>query len=171
MVGAFEEFNVNLGTVNHSGAIAGAEVKVTKTKKSTVIMKKKAQGRMADEEVAFIHIIVKNSIDGTEIGDAKIELDELIDVNLNDLAKEYCVCLNRSHILDEILKSKGGLATPTPNKNGNATPAGKGDEKDQINMYSQYSGIIRFQTLFQPTKDTRLRFKRARNTSFFKSPK
>ena len=41
MVGAFEEFNVNLGTVYYSSTIAGAEVKVIKTKKSTVIMKKK----------------------------------------------------------------------------------------------------------------------------------
>ena len=29
-------------------------------------------------------------------------MDELIDVNLADLAKEYCVCLNRSHILEQI---------------------------------------------------------------------
>ena len=126
---------------------------------------------MADEEVAFIQIIVKNSIDGTEIDDAKIELDELIDVYLNYLAKEYYVCLNISHILNQILKSKGGLATPTPNKYWNVTPAGKGDEIDQIKMYLQYNGIIRFQILFKPTMDTRLRFKRNRNTSFFKSPK
>jgi hypothetical protein len=53
-----------------------------------------------DDDKQFIHIIVKNKIDGSEIGDAKIELDELIDTNLSDLAKEYCVCLNRSHILE-----------------------------------------------------------------------
>ena len=39
---------------------------------------------------------------GQEIGDAKIELDELIDINLADLAKEYCVCLTRSHVLAQI---------------------------------------------------------------------
>jgi hypothetical protein len=41
-------------------------------------------------------------VDGQQIGDAKIELDELIDVNLADLAKEFSVPLNRSHILEEI---------------------------------------------------------------------
>ena len=48
----------------------------------------------------FLHFIVKKEQNGQEIGAAKIELDQLIDINLNDLAKEYCVCLNRSHILE-----------------------------------------------------------------------
>jgi hypothetical protein len=51
-----------------------------------------------------LHLIVKNEANGFELGAAKIEIDELIDVNLNDLAKEYCVCLNRSHIVDEMIE-------------------------------------------------------------------
>ena len=37
--------------------------------------------------------------------------------------------------------------------------------------FTKYSGIIRFQTLFQPTIDTRLRFQRVRDTSSFNAPK
>ena len=102
------EFVVDLGKVNHSGMIEEKEVKVQRSKKSTVVMKPvnklDAQGRLLSEgeDKQFIHIVVNNKIDGQQIGDAKIELDELIDVNLADLAKEYCVCLNRSHILEQI---------------------------------------------------------------------
>jgi hypothetical protein len=99
-----------------------------------------------DDDKQFIHIIVKNKIDGSEIGDAKIELDELIDTNLSDLAKEYCVCLNRSHILEQI-----ALKALASGKN-------KDTVMKQMSMFTQYSGIIRFQTLFKPTKDTSLRF-------------
>lgn len=71
-------------------------------------------------------------MNGQEIGAAKIELDELIDVNLNDLAKEYCVCLNRSHILEEMLDKQ----TKTGTENEKALK--------QLSMFTLYSGIIRF---------------------------
>jgi hypothetical protein len=41
----------------------------------------------------------------------------------------------------------------------------------QLSMFTLYSGIIRFQTLFQPTKDTCLRFVKLRETTYFKTPK
>jgi hypothetical protein len=84
----------------------------------------------------FIHLLVNNAVDGKMIGDAKIELDELIDINLADLAKEYCVCLNRSHLLEDMARQ--------------ATAGGKSKEtvQQEMSMYTQYSGIIRFQTLF-----------------------
>jgi len=41
----------------------------------------------------------------------------------------------------------------------------------EIGLHTDYSGIIRFQTLFQPTKDTSLRFAHLRNTRVFKTPK
>ena len=40
-----------------------------------------------------------------------------------------------------------------------------------MSMYTNYSGIIRFQTLFQPTRDTSLRFSQLRDTLAFKTPK
>ena len=79
-----------------------------------------------------MHFIVRNEVNGQEIGAAKIELDELIDVNLNDLAKEYCVCLNRSHILEEMLDKQ----TKTGTENEKALK--------QLSMFTLYSGIIRF---------------------------
>jgi hypothetical protein len=48
-----------------------------------------------------LHLVVVNSVDGKEIGDAKVDVDDLIDIKLRDLAKEYCVCLNRSHIIQQ----------------------------------------------------------------------
>jgi hypothetical protein len=38
-------------------------------------------------------------------------------------------------------------------------------------MHTRYSGVIRFQTLFQPTKDTSLRFKQKGGIRNFRSPK
>lgn len=97
---------------------------------------KKTQTKEFDEEKKFLHFIVKSETTGQEIGAAKIELDQLIDVNLNDLAKEYCVCLNRSHIIEEMMKKL----------------ISQGVEKEkaekQLSMFTLYSGIIRFQTLF-----------------------
>jgi hypothetical protein len=99
------EFLVNLGAINHSGNVPEAEVKVERSKKSTIVRKKTTKdsdiAALSDQDDKyFIHFIVRNNVDGKEIGDSKIELDELIDINLRDLAKEYCVCLNRSHILE-----------------------------------------------------------------------
>jgi len=46
----------------------------------------KSKGRKVEpeeqEDKIFIHFIVRNNVDKQEIGDAKIELDELIDINL-----------------------------------------------------------------------------------------
>ena len=57
-------------------------------------------------EKLVIHITVRNARTKTELGDAKIEIDELIDPKLRDLAKEYCICLNRSHILLDLQNEK-----------------------------------------------------------------
>ena len=78
-----------------------------------------------------------------------------------------------------MLRSKGGLEIPTQqNKIGNKTPAGKGDEKHKINMYSQYSGmnhqIPHLLSAYLPRNLPRTPVsgsKKARNTSFYKSPK
>jgi len=157
-----DEVLVNLGKVNFSGYLQEEQFQVEKARKNTVL--KKSFKRADEDEVKnkeFVHFIVRNAVDDTEIGEAKIELDELIDPNLNDLAKEYCVCLNRSHILDKIIEDR-------VHKEGE-----KKREKimKEIGGYSKFSGIIRFQTLFQPTKDTSLRFFQLRDTSVFKSPK
>lgn len=93
-----------------------------------------------------IHVIVRNQVDGKELGDALLEVDEVIDTKLSDLAKEHCVCLNRSHIINEMKQeviSKGKKADIV---------------EQEFKLHTQYSGVIRFQTLFLPTKDTSLRF-------------
>ncbi len=46
-----------------------------------------------------LHLVVLNGIDGQQIGDARVQIDELIDIKFKDLAKEYCVPLNRHHLL------------------------------------------------------------------------
>lgn len=109
-------------------------------------------------------MIVRNAVDNQEIGESRIELDELIDTNLRDLAKEYCVCLNRSHILEAIYKSR-------------TEKSGKGSSKEEkekihkeMSMFSKFSGMVRFQTLFLPTKDTSLRFAQLRDITDFTSP-
>jgi hypothetical protein len=63
------------------------------------------------ESEKFIHILVRdyNKRDkdpkGQELGSAKIVIDELIDTKLSDLAKQFCVCLERTHILSKMLES------------------------------------------------------------------
>lgn len=91
---------------------------------------------------------MRNAADGSEIGEARIELDELIDTNLRDLAKEYCVCINRTKVLHETKEKR---------------IAAEGEQKKEkiileMGKYTEYSGIIRFLTLFRPTHDTSLRF-------------
>lgn len=99
---------VSLGRVNHSGQLLPEkQVRVERSKRATTLRKpaKAAAANAAlseQEDKQFLHFLVRNAVDGQEIGDAKIELDELIDINLADLAKEYCVALNRSHVLAEI---------------------------------------------------------------------
>ena len=124
-------FTVNLGKVSHSGKIGDGDEIYDATE---------------NKEMHYVHIIVKNDIDGQELGAQKIEIDELIDPKLKDLAKEYCVGLNRQRVLDAIGDAR--------------IKAGADRELVQAEMldYALYSGIIRFQTLFQPTSDTRLRY-------------
>jgi hypothetical protein len=104
---------------------------------NTHVLKTNFKNIDQDEEKnkLFIHFIVRNAVDGKEIGNTKIELDELIDVNLRDLAKEYCVVLNRSHIIDEIKEKK--LANVT-----DETKRKKIEE--EMAKYSSNSGIISF---------------------------
>lgn len=102
------ELVVDLGLVNHSGYVPEQEVQVERSRKQTVVKKsvKKIEANASDNEKLFIHILVTNALDGQEIGESKIELDELIDPNLADLAKEFCVCLNRSHLIDSMTKKR-----------------------------------------------------------------
>mmetsp|Transcript_5079 Transcript_5079/g.7688 ORF Transcript_5079/g.7688 Transcript_5079/m.7688 type:complete len:175 (+) Transcript_5079:2298-2822(+) len=94
------EFTVDLGQVNHSGAVQGDQVQVQRSKKSTIVRKTITDNMFLSSENRFvIHLTVRNAANGQEIGDSKIEVDELIDPRLQDLAKEYSVCLNRSHLL------------------------------------------------------------------------
>mmetsp|Transcript_5079 Transcript_5079/g.7689 ORF Transcript_5079/g.7689 Transcript_5079/m.7689 type:complete len:166 (+) Transcript_5079:2829-3326(+) len=39
-----------------------------------------------------------------------------------------------------------------------------------MSMFTQFSGLIRFQSLFQPSQDTSLRFRQSRETRLFKTP-
>lgn len=89
---------MDLGLVNHSGEVPEKEVEVEKSKRSTVVRKTGKKTNM-EEDKLYIHIIVRNAKDNEEIGEAKIELDELIDTSLQDIAKEFCICLNRSHLI------------------------------------------------------------------------
>ena len=156
-----KEFVVDLGLVNHSGEVPESQVEVERSKRSTVVRKTVKKSGMQDQEKLYVHIIVRNAIDDEEIGESKIELDELIDTNLQDLAKEFCVCINRSHLIKQMLEMKTkGLNEQDKQK-----------VTQEIGLYTDYSGIIRFQTLFQPTKDTSLRFAHLRNTRVFKTPK
>jgi len=41
----------------------------------------------------------------------------------------------------------------------------------EMDLFTHFSGIIKFQTLFQPTQDTCLRFQKLRDTQRFFSPK
>lgn len=83
-----------------------------------------------------------------EIGQVSVELDDLIDTNLKDLAKEYCVCLNRTDLLNEQFKVE--LA--------NANEKKQKEIKLKRMRTTEFSGIIRFMTIFKPTTDTSLRF-------------
>ena len=76
-----KEFVVDLGLVNHSGELPEKEVEVEKSKKSTIVRKTGKKNNM-EEDKLYIHIVVRNAKDNTEIGEAKIELDELIDTTL-----------------------------------------------------------------------------------------
>ena len=137
---------VSLGRVNHSGELLPEkEVRVERSKRSTTVKKpaKAAAANAALPEQAekhCLHFLVRNGTDGPEIGDAKIELDELIDINLADLAKEYCVCLNRSHVLAQ-RQAELEKAEAEANKKGAKT---KESIQQEMSMYTQYSGIIRF---------------------------
>ena len=87
-----------------------------------------------EEGKLVLRILIKNARDGVEIGESKLELDELIDTNLKDLAKEYCVCLNRSYILNTILSQQ--IKEEGEESKENLT--------EKMKNFSQYSGIIRF---------------------------
>ena len=97
---------VDLGIVNHSGSVVEEDVEIEKSKKNNVLRKTIKRKNSFDQEKIFMHIIVKNAVNDTEIGEAKIELDELIDTQLQDLAQEYCVCLNRTDILNEMKQKR-----------------------------------------------------------------
>lgn len=78
---------MNLGRVNHSGRLNANN---------------SSYDPIASKEMQYIHFIVKNAIDGQELGVQKIEMDELIDPNLEDLAKEYCVGISRQRYLETL---------------------------------------------------------------------
>ena len=151
--GGIGEFVVPLGAVRHSGQLPEKEVRVERSRRASSIKKGGKSGAsgaaVPDQEgKQFLHFLVSNAAKNPpeEIGDAKIELDELIDINLADLAKEYCVCLNRSHVLAEITKGQIENAEAEANQKGAKKQGGKTKEsvQQEMSMYTQYSGIIRF---------------------------
>ena len=103
-----DQITLDVHSVYISGYVPEQEVQVERSRKQTVVKKsvKKIEANASDNDKLFIHILVTNALDGQEIGESKIELDELIDPNLADLAKEFCVCLNRSHLIDSITQKK-----------------------------------------------------------------
>lgn len=125
---------MDMGLVSHSGILGENDVKVEKNKRANTI-KKQIKNQIDEEDKIFIRFGVVNAYDGMEIGEAKLELDELIDPNLKDLAKEYCVALNRSHLLEELLQQKQSKADTKEQKEA---------IKREIEAFTNYSGIIRF---------------------------
>ena len=84
---------MNLGKVSHSGEIGDGDQIYDGISNPTFGENEEIEG--LDKEMFYVHIIVQNDINGEELGAQKIEIDELIDPKLKDLAKEYCVGLNR----------------------------------------------------------------------------
>lgn len=80
------------------------------------------------ESEKYIHFLVKDNNSGQELGSARIIIDELIDTNLFDLAKELCVGLDRQALIKQMIDG--------------------GKYPKDIELYTHFSGIIKFQTLF-----------------------
>ena len=96
--------------VKHSGAekqVVRIEKSGTGVRGTAIMSKSKPNDNPFSEEQnskkLVLRIVVKNARGekDNEIGDARIELDDLIDVNLRDLAKEYVAPLNRSYLLKD----------------------------------------------------------------------
>jgi len=152
---------IELGDVNHSGKEQQIAMQVQKAKRMTEIRKtvKKMKGSDKDKELCIV-IRIRNAVDKHIIGEVRIELDELIDPKLRDLAKEYCVALDRTEILNNLEMKQGS----------SANEAKKEEIRKAFKEFTKYSGIIRFQTFFKPTLDTRLRYGHTRNISQFETP-
>ena len=89
------------------------------------------------------------------LGEAKFDLDDLIDPKLADLAREYCICLRRDAALREY---REGLEAERAGERPNRGKGANSDGPEDTGNHGLYGGTIRFQTLFNPTRDTRLRF-------------
>jgi hypothetical protein len=93
--------------VNHSGQSIDKESKVEKTKSMAKVRRptNRAIGAGNEGDQWCIHITVRNNANnGQELGDAMLEVDDVIDVELADLAREHCVCLNRFHVIEDLKK-------------------------------------------------------------------
>ena len=75
---------------------------------------------------------MKNSATNEEIGESKVSIDDLVDTELSDLAKEFCVCLSRQYILQGMIEEKV--------KKGKK----REDAIKELDLFTEYSGIIRF---------------------------
>ena len=80
---------IDIGEVNHSGKQQDDGIHVQREGKAASIRRIKTQNEINRVKTQqFIRIIVKNAANNNEeIGQVSIELDELIDTNLRDLAK------------------------------------------------------------------------------------
>ena len=75
------EFEVNLGLVKHSGETNDKENKIERSKSMAKVTKPQFKNFASDEvDQLCIHVIVRNQADnGQELGDAMLEVDEVID--------------------------------------------------------------------------------------------
>lgn len=150
--------------MHHSGKVRNEEVQIIKDNRTTSIKRDKQAGKKNNtvRTQQFIKIVVKNAANNMEeIGQVSVELDELIDTNLKDLAKEYCVCLNRTDVLNGQFKDELAKANEKKHK----------EIKQRRMRTTEFSGIIRFLTIFKPTTDTSLRFMQTRRNKKLDIPK
>lgn len=88
------DFEIPLGLVSHSGK--------NNTNGMDNYASQTSNNQYKPESEKYIHIKVKhwkNDNEQIELGSTSISMDELIDTNLNDLAKEFNANLNRVEIL------------------------------------------------------------------------
>lgn len=86
-----QEFQVDLGMINHSGKIYDKNNEDQNYDSQNALYKKESE--------KYIHFLVRDNLSNQELGSARIIIDELIDTNLFDLARELCVGLDRQAII------------------------------------------------------------------------
>ena len=85
-----QEFQVDLGMINHSGKLPDKNEERRYDSENNLYKK---------ESEKYIHFLVRDNLSNQELGSARIIIDELIDTSLFDLARELCVGLDRQAII------------------------------------------------------------------------